>query len=144
VRPDVTVQAIIDGVHLALEVAHAAFLAASERFCLVTDAMATASLGDGHYRLGSRDVDVDGMTARLPDGTFAGSVLTMDAAVRKLVTLGATEVQALLAATRAPARLLARPNLGQLAPAAPADIVVLDDRLEVPATLLGEWELHRA
>ena len=96
--------------------------------------MAAAGLGDGAYRLGTRDVEVEGMTARLADGTFAGSVLTMDAAVRNLVTLGASEVQALLAATRAPARLLARPDLGVLAPGVPADIVVLDDGLEVRAT----------
>jgi N-acetylglucosamine-6-phosphate deacetylase len=67
----------------------------------------------------------------------------MDAAVRNLVTLGASEVHALLAATRAPARLLARPQLGALAPGLPADVVVLDDRLEVRATLVGGHELHR-
>ena len=144
VRPDVTVQVIVDGVHLAPEVAYAAFLTARERFCLVTDAMAAAGLGDGRYRLGSRDVEVEGMTARLADGTFAGSVLTMDAAVRNLVTLGASEADALLAATRAPARLLARPDLGELAPGAPADIVVLDDALEVRATLVDGRELHVA
>jgi N-acetylglucosamine-6-phosphate deacetylase len=141
VRPQVTVQAIVDGVHLAPEVAYAAFLTARERFCLVTDAMAAAGLGDGHYQLGSRDVEVEGMAARLADGTFAGSVLTMDAAVRNLVSLGASEVRALLAATRAPARLLARPSLGVLAPGVPADIVVLDDGLEVRATLVGGHRL---
>jgi N-acetylglucosamine-6-phosphate deacetylase len=144
VRPDVTVQAIVDGVHLAPEVAYGAFLAARERFSLVTDAMAAAGLGDGRYRLGSQDVAVDGMTARLDDGTLAGSVLTMDAAVRNLVALGASGVEAILAATRAPARLLARANLGILAPGAPADVVVLDDRLEVRATFVGGRQLHRA
>ena len=140
----VTVQAIVDGVHLAPEVAYAAFLTARERFCLVTDAMAATGLGDGHYRLGSREVEVEGMTARLADGTLAGSVLTMDAAVRNLVTLGASEVHALLAATRAPARLLAHPTLGVLAPGLPADIVVLDDELEVRATLVDGLKLHVA
>ncbi len=142
VKPQVTVQAIVDGVHLAPEVAYAAFLTARERFCLVTDAMAAAGLGDGRYRLGSRDVEVEGMTATLADGTLAGSVLTMDAAVRNLVTLGASEVDALHAATRSPARMLARPNLGVLAPGGPADIVVLDDRLEVRATFVDGHELH--
>ncbi|MGI8781003.1 MAG: N-acetylglucosamine-6-phosphate deacetylase [Solirubrobacteraceae bacterium] len=144
VRPQVTVQVIVDNVHLAPEVAYAAFLCARERFCLVTDAMAAAGLGDGRYRLGSRDVQVEGMSARLADGTFAGSVLTMDAAVRNLVALGATEAQALLAATRAPARLLARADLGALTPGLPADVVVLDDGLEVRATLIGGHEAYRA
>ena len=68
VRPDVTVQAIIDGVHLAPETAYAAYLAARERFCLVTDAMAAAGLGDGSYRLGSRQVQVEGMRATFVAG----------------------------------------------------------------------------
>lgn len=143
VRPEVTVQAIVDGVHLAPEVALAAFRTARERFCLVTDAMAAAGLGDGSYRLGSREVHVEGMAATLADGTLAGSVLTMDAAVRNLVALGATELEALLAATRAPARLLARPGLGLLAPGAPADVVLLDDRVEVRSTFLAGRELYR-
>jgi N-acetylglucosamine-6-phosphate deacetylase len=144
VRPEVTVQAIVDGVHLAPEVALAAFRTAGERFCLVTDAMAATGLGSGTYRLGSREVQVEGMAATLADGTYAGSVLTMDAAVRNLVALGATELEALLAATRAPARLLARPGLGVLAPGMPADVVLLDDRLEVRATFVAGRELYRA
>jgi N-acetylglucosamine-6-phosphate deacetylase len=144
VRPEVTVQAIVDGVHLAPEVAYGAFRAARERFCLVTDAMAAARLGDGRYRLGSREVVVEGMRACLADGTYAGSVLSMDAAVRNLVALGASEVEALLAASRAPARLLARADVGVLAPGGPADVVVLDDRLEVQATLAGGRELVAA
>ena len=143
VRPDVTVQAILDGVHLAPEVARLALLAARERLSLVTDAMAAAGLGDGRYRLGQREVVVAGPTARLGDGTLAGSVLTMDAAVRELVALGATEAEALLAATRAPARLLARADVGVLAPGGPADVVVLDDRLEVAATLVAGREVAR-
>jgi N-acetylglucosamine-6-phosphate deacetylase len=142
VRPDVTVQAIVDGVHLAPEAAYGAFLAARERFSLVTDAMAAAGLGDGRYRLGSREVVVEGSEARLPDGTLAGSVLTMDRAVRNLAALGASEVEALLAATRAPARLLARADLGVLAPGSPADVVVLDDRLEVTATFVDGQRVH--
>ncbi len=144
VRQDVTVQAIVDGIHLAPEIAYAAFLTARERFCLVSDAMAAAGLGEGRYRLGSRQVAVEGMAARLADGTLAGSVLTMDAAVRNLAALGVSEVDALLAATRAPARLLARGDLGVLVPGAPADVVVLDDRLQVGATFVDGRELHRA
>lgn len=137
VRPDVTVQVIVDGHHLAPEVALGAYLAARERFSLVTDAMAAAGLGEGRYTLGSRTVDVADGTARLADGTLAGSVLTMDAAVRNLVALGVPAVDALLAATRAPARLIGREELGALEPGALADVVVLDDDLTVRATLVA-------
>jgi N-acetylglucosamine-6-phosphate deacetylase len=141
VRPDVIVQVIVDGHHLAPEVALGAYLAARERFSLVTDAMEAAGLGEGTYRLGSRTVEVADGTARLADGTLAGSVLTMDQAVRNVVELGVGEADALLAATRAPARLLGRDDVGRLAPGAPADVVVLGDDLTVRATLVAGAEI---
>ena len=137
VRGDVVVMAIVDGVHLAPEAALLAALAARGRFALVTDAMEAAGLGDGTYRLGARTVEVRGAEARLPDGTFAGSVLTMDGAVRELVGLGVAQADALRAASEVPARLLGRPDLGVLAPGGVGDVVVLDDRLEVIATYVG-------
>ena len=53
-----------------------------ERAFLVTDMIAGAGLGPGDYELGGQTVQVDAVTARLADGTLAGSVLTLDAAVR--------------------------------------------------------------
>ena len=137
VRGDVVVMAIVDGVHLAPEAALLAALAARGRFALVTDAMEAAGLGDGTYRLGARTVEVRGAEARLTDGTFAGSVLTIDGAVRELVGLGVGEAEALRAASAVPARLLGRRDLGVLQPGGVADVVVLDDRLEVTATYVG-------
>jgi N-acetylglucosamine-6-phosphate deacetylase len=77
---------------------------------------------------------------RLADGTLAGSVVTMDRAVRELAALGATTAEAVHAATTAPARLLGRPGLGTLTPGGPADITVLDDRLHVVRTVVGGAE----
>jgi N-acetylglucosamine-6-phosphate deacetylase len=144
VRPGVTVQAIVDHVHLAPEAAYAAFLTARGRFSLVTDAMEAAGCGDGTYRLGRREVAVHGGRAQLSDGLLAGSVLTMDAAVRNLVGCGASLADAVHAATAAPARLLGRPDLGILRPGAPADITVLDDELHVLRTLVAGAERHAA
>ena len=67
------------------------------------------------------------------DGTLAGSVLTMIDAGRNLHALGVPFEQAVGAATEVPARFLARGDVGFLEPGAPADVVVLDDRLEIPA-----------
>ena len=58
-----------------------------ERTFLVTDMIAGAGLGAGDYTLGGQIVHVDATTARLADGTLAGSVLTMDQAVRNIVNL---------------------------------------------------------
>jgi N-acetylglucosamine-6-phosphate deacetylase len=137
VRPGVTVQAIVDGIHLAPEAAYGAFLAARERFCLVTDAIEAALLEPGRYGLAGRTVHVRDGAVRLPDGTLAGSVLTMDEAVRNLVASGAPLADAVHAAATAPARLLGRPDFGALETGAPAHIAVLDHELRVTRTLVG-------
>jgi N-acetylglucosamine-6-phosphate deacetylase len=139
-RSDVVVQAIVDHVHLAPEAAYATFLGTRGRFCLVTDAMAATALGDGTYRLGDREVSVAGAEARLADGTLAGSVLTMDQAVRNLVGLGASIEDAVNAATRVPALLVGLKDLGCLAEGSLADVAILDDSLTVRRTLIGGTE----
>jgi N-acetylglucosamine-6-phosphate deacetylase len=140
VRPDVTVQAIVDGVHLAPEAAFGVFLAARDRFCLVTDATEAALAPPGHYELAGRTVHVRDGAVRLPDGTLAGSVLTLDEAVRNLVSSGAALEDAVYAASTAPARLLGRDDLGVLRERAPAHVTVLDDELRVTRTLVAGTE----
>ena len=143
-RADVVVQAIIDGIHLAPETAHQTFLAARGRFALVTDAMEAAGLPDGSYRLGGHAVEVHGGAVRLADGTLAGSVLTMDQAVRNLVALGIDVGDAVAAASAVPARLLGRADLGDLRPGMAADIAVLDEELRVTRTLVRAAEVWHA
>lgn len=140
IRPDAIVQAIVDGVHLAPESAYGAFLAARERFCLVTDAIEAALCEPGEYGLAGRTVHVRDSAVRLADGTLAGSVLTMDEAVRNLVASGAPMEAAVQAASTAPARLLGRNDLGALRTGAPAHLAVVDEDLRVRRTLVGGVE----
>jgi N-acetylglucosamine-6-phosphate deacetylase len=130
-RADVTVQLIVDGRHLAAHAVLAAWRAAGGRLALVTDATAAAARGDGPVRLGARPAMASGGAVRLPDGTLAGTALTMLDAVRNLHALGVPLEQVLDAATAVPARIARRADLGRLAPGAAAGIVILDDRLEV-------------
>ena len=74
---------------------------------------------------------------RGPDGVLAGSVLTMLEAVRNLHELGAPLEEAVAAATSTPARVLGEPDLGRLAVGLPADLVVLDDRLDIERVLVA-------
>ena len=137
IHPGVTVQMIVDGVHQAPETARGAQLAARERFCLVTDAVEAALQKPGDYRMGDRDVTVKNGAVRLADGTLAGSILTMDQAVRNLVNDGATLAEAVHAASTAPARLLGQDDLGVLRVGGPAHLTVLDEKLKVVRTLVG-------
>ena len=136
-RDDVVVQLILDGHHLAEETARVVWRAAVGRIALVSDAVAAAGIGDGTFRLGSVDVEVRDGVVRRGDGVLAGSSLTVLDGVRYLHTLGASLSEAVDAATAVPARVVRRPDLGSLAPGAPADIVVLDDALELRTVLVG-------
>jgi N-acetylglucosamine-6-phosphate deacetylase len=141
VRKDVTVTAIVDGVHLAPETAGSAWLAARERLCLMTDAIAAAGMGDGIFHIGELEVHVTDGACRLANGTLAGSTATMDRCVRELVALGASVPEAVHAATAAPAHLLGRSDLGRLEPGGPADLAVLDDDLHVARKLVAGAEV---
>jgi N-acetylglucosamine-6-phosphate deacetylase len=143
-RSDVIITAIVDNVHLAAETVRLVLAAAPGRLVLITDAIEAAGLGDGTYRLGDRVVHVKGMEARLADGTLAGSVLSMDQAVRNLVSLGASLETAVDAATVVPAGLIRHTALGQLRVGGRADLVVLDDAIAVRQTLVAGEEVFAA
>ena len=68
---------------------------------------------------------------------LAGSVLTMIEAVRNLHALGVPLEQAVAAATSTPARLLGEPELARIAPGLPADIVVLNDAIEIERVVVA-------
>ena len=137
VCPQVLVQVILDGVHLADDTARLVWQAAPGRVALVSDAIAGAGLGDGLYRIGGVSVEVRDGIARREDGVLAGSTVTMIEAVRNLVALGASLAGALSAASEVPARIAGRDDLGKLEPGAPADVVVVNDRLEVERVLVA-------
>jgi N-acetylglucosamine-6-phosphate deacetylase len=138
-RPDVVVQMIVDGYHLADETVRLVWACAAGRVALITDAIAGAGAGaggNGTFQLGDVEVEVGEGTAPMRgDGTLAGTTLTMIDAVRNLHALGVPFEQAVGAATEVPARFLGREDIGFLEPGAPADVVVLDDRLEIQAVL---------
>jgi N-acetylglucosamine-6-phosphate deacetylase len=135
-RDDVIVQVILDGIHLAPDTAKLIWSVGAGRVALVTDSMAGAGNGDGSYSLGGLEVEIRDGVARGPDGVLAGSSLTMIEAVRNLHSLGVPLADALDAATAVPSRIIGRISEGLIA-GAPADVVVLDDNLEIDRVLVG-------
>ncbi len=129
---------IADGVHLDPAIvklfAHAKGL---EQTVLITDATAATGMPDGRYHLGSLEVEVkDGRC--MADGRLAGSVLTMDRAVRNLSRFAGWSLShAVAAASRNPARIAGFANKGFLAAGADADFVVLNSAGEVLRTFVG-------
>lgn len=107
-----------------------------DRFMLITDAMPPAAGGPDHFELQGRRVTCADGCLRLDDGTLAGSVLTMDEAVRFAVNVvGLPLADALAMASRVPATFLRRDTeLGRIAPGYLASLVHLDDELRVLET----------
>lgn len=128
-RGDVVVQLIADGVHVADEALLVAVRAAPTRYALVSDGVGAT--------LGGSAVDVAGGVARRPDGVLAGSAAPLLDGVRRLHALGVPVAEAVGAATVVPARLAGRRDIGVLRPGACADVLVLDDRLELRRVLVG-------
>jgi N-acetylglucosamine-6-phosphate deacetylase len=134
-RGDVSVQLIVDGHHLAEETVRLVWAAAGGRVALVSDATAGALGNGGSYQLGDVSIEVAGGVPMREDGVLAGTVLTMIDAVRNLHALGIPLEDAVGAATAVPAGIVGRPELGVLEPGGPADVVVLDDNLEIVRVL---------
>ena len=138
----VTVELIPDGVHLGPEVIALTMATASDRAALITDAMAAAGAGDGIYVLGDLEVRVaDGQARLVSDGSLAGSTLFMDSGVRRAVRLADVALaDASAAASAVPARALGLADRGALEPGQRADLVVLDDALQVERVMrAGRW-----
>jgi N-acetylglucosamine-6-phosphate deacetylase len=136
--PTLTVGLIADGIHLHPDTVALAWRAKGPaRFNLVTDAMAALGRPPGRYPLGDDEVIVDGQSARLADGRLAGSLLSLDAALRNLIAFTGCDLAAALpAVTSVPAALLGLgPTYGRVAPGAAADLTLLTAELQVAATV---------
>lgn len=128
---------IADGHHVHEANLRIAFAAKRhDRFMLITDAMPPAAGGPDQFDLQGRHVTRAEGCLRLEDGTLAGSVLTMDEAVRYAVKVTRLELgDALAMASRVPATFLRRETeLGLIAPGYLASLVHLDDDLRVLET----------
>ena len=82
---DITTETISDGIHISYPALRTAYKQkGTDKVLLVSDAMEACGMPDGQYSLGGQDVIVKNGAARLLDGTLAGSVLTLDKAVKNI------------------------------------------------------------
>ncbi len=135
---------IADGVHLDPAIVKLfADAKGPQQTVLITDATSATGMPEGRYRLGSFEVDVrDGKC--MVDGKLAGSVLTMDRAVRNLARFAEWDLpRAVAAASQNPARVARIANKGVLAVGADADFVVLNPEGEVLRSFVGGEECSR-
>jgi len=143
-HPETVVELVADGVHLHDAVTAMVFRhVGPERVAMITDAMAAAGARDGTYPLGPQMVHVQNGVALL-EGTqaIAGSTLTLDSALRRVVSAGVAIVDAVAALSATPARVLGLADeVGALVPGLTANLLVLDADLAVEGIMVdGDWE----
>jgi N-acetylglucosamine-6-phosphate deacetylase len=139
---DVYTELIADGVHVDRALWPLINrLKGVDRLLLVSDAIALAGTGDGRGRIGTLEVEVVGDRVTLAGtSTLAGSVLSLDVAVRNLVESGTSLPAAVAAASRNPLALLGVMDRGRLAPTQRADLIELAPDLSVSRVMrAGKW-----
>lgn len=112
VEEGIYIELIADGIHVSDANIRMLFELAPDKICLVTDAMGAAGASDGEYMLGDLAVTVKNGKATLTGtNTIAGSTLTMQNAVNKVISCGVDSDIAIKAASHNPARLFGIENL---------------------------------
>jgi N-acetylglucosamine-6-phosphate deacetylase len=135
---DLMADIIADGVHVHPEMVKLFLESKGEdRAMLITDAISATGMPDGHYMLGNLEVEVRGDRCE-HEGRLAGSVLTLDRAVRNARQFSGWRMERVVKLVTAnPARLLGLPNKGRLAVGADADFVVLTQAGDIVRTVIG-------
>lgn len=129
---------IVDGIHVHPTMVDVAWRCLGPRqIALVTDAISAVGLGHGRFHVGDVQITVDDTGARVGRHVLAGSVLTMDQALRNLISFtGCSVAEASMAASTTPARLIGRKDIGSIRLGGRADLVILDGSLGVIATVI--------
>ena len=126
---------ICDGFHIHPAVLRAAFQVLGDRALVISDSMRANGMPEGEpFDLGGQMVTVREGKATLADGTIAGSVSNLHQEVKNLVSFGIPLEQAVKAASLIPARSIGlEEEIGSIAPGKRADLVVLDENLDIVA-----------
>jgi len=136
--PDVSVELIADTFHIHPGLFPVIAKLKGRKLALVTDSMNAAGLADGEYDLGGQTVSVRGIQCRLADGTIAGSVLTLNQAVRNMMKHTDEPVNEIvnMASLNPATSLGVQGAKGSLEAGKDADIIIADDQFAVEKTFI--------
>lgn len=146
-RSDVYTEMICDTIHV-----HPAMFQfvmdckSKDKFVLITDCMRAGGMPAGEYTLGELEVVVDGTSARLQDGTLAGSILTLNRAIANVHQHTNKPLWEIVnAATLNPARAMGmQDRIGSIRPGCCADFAVFDDSFHTRMTIVDGRIVYRA
>ena len=131
-RKDVTAELISDGFHVHPAAVVMAFKLFPERICLISDALRCMGMPEGSYELGGQTVKLEGVVARLEDGTIAGAATDLFQDLRNTIAFGIPAATAIKAATINPAAAAGWDDrIGSIEEGKIADFLICDDELNL-------------
>ena len=138
-RDDITTEFIADTFHIDKGLYSLIAKVKKDKLCLITDCMRAGGMPDGDYTLGGQYLNKTGIKCLLPDGTIAGSVLTLNKAVYNFFTYSHLEVnEAVNCASLNIAKALGLDDeIGSIEVGKRADIVIADEEFNIKTTILG-------
>ncbi len=144
--PEINCELIADNIHVhpaAMQILLAC--KGADRVILITDAVRAAGLPDGEYPIDNRTVTVKDGAVRLPDGTLAGSTLTMDAALRNFMQAVGQPLDAIwqTSSLNAARAIHVSDRKGSLEVGKDADLVLVDDQINVHLTVVEGRVVYR-
>jgi len=137
---EITTETIADGIHIAYPVLRATYkIKTSEKVLLVTDAMMACAMPEGKYSLGGQDVYVKDGAARLKEGSLAGSVLTLDRAVRNVKNNSSLPLYEIVKmVTFNPAKhCKVEDSKGKIEEGFDGDVILFDEDINVKKVIIG-------
>jgi N-acetylglucosamine-6-phosphate deacetylase len=136
---DIYVELIADTFHVHRALFSFVHKLKGDKLILITDCVMAGGLPSGEYSLGGQDITVKGVECRLKDGTIAGSVLTLNLAIKNMHKYTDIPLYEIVAcASLYPARLIGADNVkGSLEIGKDADITIFDGEFNIIKTIIG-------
>ncbi len=137
---DITTETISDGIHISFPSLRIAYSQkTTDKVMLITDAMMACCMPDGKYALGGQDVFVKDGAARLESGSLAGSILTLDKAIKNVYSNTNYELyEVVKMATLNPAKFcMVDDRKGLIKEGYDADLVIFDENIDIKKVIIN-------
>lgn len=137
---DITTETISDGIHISYPSLRVAYKQkGTDKVLLVTDAMMACGMPEGKYALGGQDVYVKGGAARLKEGNLAGSILTLDKAIRNVYKNSTFQLYDIvkMATYNGAKHCKVADKKGLIKEGYDADLVLFDDDINIEKVIIG-------
>ena len=142
---DITTETISDGIHISYPALRIAYKQkTTDKVLLITDAMMACSMPDGEYSLGGQSVTVKNGAARLKNGALAGSILTLDKAVKNVYKNSNLPLYEIvkMASYNGARHCNVHDHKGQIKEGYDADLILFDDDINIQTVFISGKEVY--